>query len=198
MDGLEIDGRRRKLLARTTATIGGAGLVLTAIPFIKSMGPSEKARAAGAPVEFDLATLEPGTLKTVEWRGKPVWILHRTADMLARLQGLADRLADPLSREAQQPPYVANITRSLRPQYLVVTAICTHLGCVPVYRPEVGAADLGADWAGGFYCPCHGSKFDLAGRVYKNVPAPRNLEIPPHAYLSDARVLIGADKDRPA
>lgn len=197
MDSLEIDGRRRKLLARTTATIGGAGLALTAIPFIKSMGPSEKVKAAGAPVEFDLDTLEPGTLKTVEWRGKPVWVLHRSADMLDRLKGAADRLADPLSRQSQQPPYTANITRSLRPQYLVMIGICTHLGCVPVYRPEVGPADLGADWAGGFYCPCHGSRFDLAGRVYKNVPAPRNMEIPPHAYLSDARVLIGADKDHP-
>lgn len=197
MDRLEIDRRRRKLLARTTAAIGGVGLALTAIPFIESMAPSEKAKAAGAPVEADLAAIAPGTLATVEWRGKPVWILHRTADMVDRLKGMADRLADPLSRQAQQPPYAANVTRSLRPQYMVMIGICTHLGCVPVYRPEVGAADLGADWTGGFYCPCHGSRFDLAGRVYKNVPAPRNLEVPPHEYLGDTRMLIGADKDHP-
>lgn len=197
METLEIDRRRRKLLARTTASIGGVGLALTAIPFIESMAPSEKAKAGGAPVEADLGAIAPGALATVEWRGKPVWILHRSADMVDRLKGMADRLADPLSREAQQPPYAANVTRSLRPQYMVLIGICTHLGCVPVYRPEVGAADLGADWTGGFYCPCHGSRFDLAGRVYKNVPAPRNLEVPPHEYLGDTRMLIGVDKDHP-
>lgn len=198
MDSLEIDRRRRKLLARTTATIGGVGLALTAIPFIESMSPSEKAKAAGAPVEVDLAAIAPGTLATVEWRGRPVWTLHRTDDMLDRLKRIDNRLADPLSRQAQQPAYAANGTRSIRPQYLVLIGICTHLGCVPVYRPEVGAADLGADWTGGFYCPCHGSRFDLAGRVYKNVPAPRNLEIPPHEYLGDARILVGADQQHRA
>ena len=197
MDSLELDGRRRLLLARATAAIGGSGLLLAAIPFIRSMAPSERAKAAGAPVEVDLHTIAPGALTTVAWRGKPVWILHRTPDMLDRLKQHAERLADPLSAEPQQPPYAANLVRSIRPQFLVVTAICTHLGCVPLYRPESGAADLGAAWVGGFYCPCHGSRFDLAGRVFKNVPAPRNLEVPPHAYLGDERILVGADQRHP-
>lgn len=132
-------------------------------------------------------------LVTVEWRGKPVWILHRTGQMLSLLNKHDDQLVDPKSLASQQPVYAKNATRSIRPEYLVVIGICTHLGCIPLYRPEVGAADLGPDWPGGFYCPCHGSKFDLAGRVVKNVPAPRNLDIPPHEYVSDTRLLIGKD-----
>jgi ubiquinol-cytochrome c reductase iron-sulfur subunit len=156
------------------------------------MGPSERAKAAGAPVDVDIGTLAPATLITAAWRGKPVWILHRSEQMLALLNRHDERLVDPRSEQAQQPAYARNATRSVRPRFLVVTGICTHLGCVPTYRPEVAAPDLGADWPGGFYCPCHGSRFDLAGRVFKNVPAPSNLEVPPHEYLGDTRVRIGA------
>jgi len=189
----EPDQTRRLLLAATTG-VGGVGLVASAIPFMQSMAPSEAAKAAGAPVEVDLNRIAPGTLLTAEWRGKPIWIVHRTDAMLAALNTHIPLLADPQSGQAQQPPYAANPVRAIKPPYFVVTGICTHLGCVPVYRPEPGAADLGGDWPGGFYCPCHGSKFDLAGRVFKNVPAPRNLEIPPHTYLSDMRLLIGSDR----
>lgn len=187
------DSHRRKLLLSTTA-VGGVGLLASAVPFIESMEPSEAAKAAGAPVDVDVAAIAPGKLETVEWRGKPIWIAHRTDTMLAEL-GRHDRLlVDPASREAQQPPYAANPVRAIRPPFFVAIGICTHLGCVPVYRPDAGAPDLGADWPGGFYCPCHGSKFDLAGRVFKNVPAPRNLEVPPYMYLSDTKLRIGADK----
>jgi len=184
---------RRRLLAATTG-LGSIGLVATAIPFIRSMSPSEAAKAAGAPVEVDVSQFGPGALQTVEWRGKPIWIVHRTEAMLAALDRHLNQLVDPRSAQPQQPPYTANPVRAIKPPFFVVTGICTHLGCVPVYRPEPAAADLGADWPGGFYCPCHGSKFDLAGRVFKNVPAPLNLEIPPHTYLSDTRLLIGEDR----
>ena len=189
---------RRKFLTRATAVTGGAVLTGTVIVFVESMGPSEAAKAAGAPVEVDVAKFAPGTLITVEWRGRPVWILHRSPQMLALLDKNKERLADPLSEQEQQPPYAANATRSIRPAFMVMTAICTHLGCVPVFRPEPGAADMGPDWTGGFYCPCHGSRFDMAGRVFKNVPAPSNLEVPPHRYLSDQRILVGADASHPA
>lgn len=198
MAGRDIDVHRRTLLARAVAAFGGIIVVLTAIPFLKSLSPSERAKAAGAPAEVELDKLDPGTLTTVEWRGKPVWILHRTDDMLNRLKRNDALLADPLSHEPQQPPYAANLVRSVQPRFLVVIGICTHLGCVPVFRPDAAAADLGPDWPGGFYCPCHGSRFDLAGRVFKNVPAPRNLEVPPHEYLGEARIRIGADRDHPA
>jgi ubiquinol-cytochrome c reductase iron-sulfur subunit len=187
------DERRRQFLMLATAAMGGVGLVATAVPFVASMLPSERAKAAGAPVEVDLNTIAPGVLQTIEWRGKPVWVLHRTAPMLASLRGHDARLADPLSDEPQQPAYAKNPLRSIKPSFLVLTAICTHLGCIPVFRPEPGAADLGSDWPGGFYCPCHGSRFDLAGRVFRNVPAPRNIEVPPHAYLSETRLLVGED-----
>ncbi len=185
--------RRKFLLAATTAA-GGAGIAATAIPFLSSMAPSEAAKAAGAPVEVDITNIEPGKIVTVEWRGKPVWILHRTDAMLANLPQHNDLLVDPASSEPQQPPYATNAVRAIRPPFFVAVGICTHLGCVPVYRPEPGAADLGPDWPGGFYCPCHGSKFDLAGRVFKNVPAPRNLEVPQYAYLHDTTLRIGEDK----
>ncbi len=189
----DTDVHRRKLLAIATAAMGGVGVVATVIPFVETMEPSEAAKAAGAPVEVDVGRIPPGTLQTVEWRGKPVWIVHRTEQMLASLSGHDQVLVDPLSQEPQQPPYAKNPQRSIKPQYLVVLGVCTHLGCTPNYRPEAAPPDLGPDWPGGFYCPCHGSKFDLAGRVIKNVPAPRNLEIPQHEYLSDTRVLIGKD-----
>jgi ubiquinol-cytochrome c reductase iron-sulfur subunit len=187
--------RRRTLLVGATTLTGSAALTGTAVILIQSMGPSEAAKAAGAPVDVDLTAIAPNALLTVEWRGKPVWILHRSARMLALLDQHKEMLVDPLSRQDQQPPYAANATRSIRPDFMVMTALCTHLGCVPLYRPQdnADAAALGPQWAGGFYCPCHGSRFDLAGRVYKNVPAPRNLEVPPHRYLNERHLLIGAD-----
>ena len=184
--------RRRALVAATTA-IGGMAAAVAAVPFIGSMMPSERAKAAGAPVETDISTLGPGALLTVEWQGKPVWILHRTDEMLRLLGEDEQRLSDPQSAVPQQPAYCRNPTRSIKPGFLVAVGICTHLGCVPACRPEAVAPDLGPEWHGGFYCPCHGSKFDLAGRVYKNVPAPTNLVIPRHGYLSDSRLIIGTE-----
>jgi ubiquinol-cytochrome c reductase iron-sulfur subunit len=158
------------------------------------MQPSAKARAAGAPVRADISKLEPGQMIRVKWRGKPVWLVKRTDEMLEGLPALDTELRDPDSLQPQQPPYAQNEFRSIKPQILVTVGICTHLGCSPTYRPDVGAADLGADWPGGFFCPCHGSRFDLAGRVFKGVPAPLNLEIPPHRYLSDTELVIGEDE----
>jgi ubiquinol-cytochrome c reductase iron-sulfur subunit len=186
---------RRKFLLASTAGVGGVGLVATAVPFVASMAPSERARAAGAPAEVDVTRIAPGTLATVEWRGKPVWVLHRTPAMVASLGKHDALLADPQSLEDQQPAYAKNAARSRRPDYLVVIAICTHLGCIPVFRPDADAPGLPPDWPGGFYCPCHGSAYDLAGRVFKNVPAPRNLEVPPHAFHGD-QLVIGEDEHR--
>jgi ubiquinol-cytochrome c reductase iron-sulfur subunit len=157
------------------------------------MNPSARAKSAGAPVEADISKLEPGGLLRVKWRGKPVWIVRRTEQNLADLEGLDGILADPASDVPQQPEYARNAHRSRKPEFLVAVGICTHLGCSPTYRPEVAAADLGADWKGGFFCPCHGSKFDLAGRVYAGVPAPTNLEVPPYQYLGETTILIGDD-----
>lgn len=193
-----LDPRRRKLLVAATSIAGGAGVAAASIPFIASMTPSERARAAGAPVDADFSRLEPGARLITEWRGRPVWIVHRTEAMLKALQDPAhrSRLVDPDSRVAsQQPAYARNALRSIKPSYLVVIPICTHLGCVPAFRPEVAPPDLGADWRGGLFCPCHGSKFDLAGRVYRNVPAPTNLVIPPHRYLAETKVRIGVDPE---
>ncbi len=189
------DPRRRRFLLITTTGIGLVGTGFAAVPFVLSMTPSARARAAGAPVEVDISKLEPGQLLTVEWRGKPVWILRRTPQMLKSLAALKDKLADPDSVVAeQQPPYARNEYRSIKPEYLVLIGICTHLGCSPDKKLEAGpAAGLGPDWPGGFFCPCHGSMFDLAGRVWKNVPAPTNLAVPPHTYLSATRILIGVD-----
>ncbi|MDP3844792.1 MAG: ubiquinol-cytochrome c reductase iron-sulfur subunit [Oxalobacteraceae bacterium] len=193
MDNRETDTRRRKFLTVATAGVGGVGLIAASIPFVESMSPSEAAKAAGAAVEVDIGPVGPGMLLTVEWRGKPVWIVHRTDQMLDLLGKHDNQLADPQSKKLQQPEYAKNATRSIKPQYLIVIGVCTHLGCIPSYRPDMAPADLGSDWSGGFYCPCHGSKFDLAGRVFKNMPAPRNLEIPSHKYLSDTHLLIGKD-----
>jgi ubiquinol-cytochrome c reductase iron-sulfur subunit len=187
----EMSGRRRFLITATSVA-GGIATIAWATPFIMSMMPSERAKAAGAPVEVDISKLEPGMLLLVGWRGKPVWVLKRTSEMLATLSKLNDKLADPNSEKEQQPEYAKNSTRSIKPEILVTTGICTHLGCSPVFRKEIAPADLGPDWLGGFFCPCHGSKFDLAGRVYKNVPAPTNLVVPPHTYLSENLLLIGA------
>ena len=172
---------------------GGAGLVVTAVPFVASLAPSEKARALGAPVDVDLGSLRPGELRTVEWRGKPVFVLRRTPEMIEALAQHDDLLADPPSRRSEQPDAARNALRSSRPDLAVIEAVCTHLGCVPTFRPTPGSPDIGAQWPGGFYCPCHGSKFDLAGRVFKNVPAPTNLTVPPHRFLSETALLIGAD-----
>lgn len=189
----EVDRSKRRFLIAATAAVGGVATVATAIPFVLSMMPSARAKAAGAPVEADISKIEPGMLVAFEWRGKPVWVVNRTKEMLDLLAKNDDKLADPKSEMPQQPEYCKNPTRSIKPQYLVAVGICTHLGCSPTYRKEVGPADLGADWPGGFFCPCHGSKFDLAARVFKGVPAPTNLVIPPHKYLSDTRILIGED-----
>jgi ubiquinol-cytochrome c reductase iron-sulfur subunit len=188
--------QRRRFLTIATAGIGLVGTGFAATPFVLSMTPSARARAAGAPVEVDISKIEPGQLLTVEWRGKPVWILHRTPEMLASLVKIEDSLVDPKSAVAsQQPVYAQNAARAIKPELMIVVGICTHLGCSPDKRLHAGAASgLGADWLGGFFCPCHGSKFDLAGRVFKNVPAPTNLVVPPYMFLSDTRVLIGEDK----
>lgn len=193
MSQQEVDRGRRKFLVAATASIGVAGGVAVAWPFLASMLPSARAKAAGAPVEVDISKIEPGSILAVEWRGKPVWVVNRSQEMLDMLGKHDDQLADPMSDATQQPSYCKNATRSIKPEYLVAVGICTHLGCSPTYRKEIGAADMGADWPGGFFCPCHGSKFDLAARVYKGVPAPVNLVIPPHKYVSDSTLLIGID-----
>lgn len=177
---------------------GVAGGIAVAVPFVSSLQPSEKAKAAGAAVEVDISELKPGEKMTAEWRGKPVWILRRTPEQLAALSALDPQLADPKSQRKpaeQAPPYARNETRSIKPEYLVVVGLCTHLGCSPSDKFQTGAQpSLPADWQGGFFCPCHGSTFDLAGRVFKNKPAPDNLEVPKHVYLSDTKLLIGEDK----
>ena len=173
--------------------VGGAGAAGAAWPFASSWQPSERARAIGAPVEVDIAKLEAGARLTVKWRGKPVWIVRRTAEALDSLPGLDAVVRDPESNEPQQPDYARNPHRSIKAEFLVLVGLCTHLGCAPSYVRE-GEGNLGADWRGGFFCPCHGSRFDYAGRVYQGVPAPSNLEVPPHMYLSDTRIIIGADE----
>lgn len=192
-DGQKVDARKRRFLIAATSAVGGIAVAGVAVPLVMSMMPSARAKAAGAPVEVDISKVEPGMLLTVEWRGKPVWIVNRTKEMLDLMARHDDQLSDPKSEQPQQPNYCKNATRSIKPEYLVAVGICTHLGCSPTFRKEVGAADMGGDWPGGFFCPCHGSRFDLAARVFKNVPAPINLVIPPHQYLSDARLLIGVD-----
>jgi ubiquinol-cytochrome c reductase iron-sulfur subunit len=194
MSGDNTNTGRRRFLTAATSVVGAVGVGFALVPFISSMQPSAKARAAGAPVRADISKLEPGQMIRVKWRGKPVWLVKRTDDMLEELPKLDSELRDPASEQPQQPPYAQNEYRSIKPEILVTVGICTHLGCSPTYRPDVGAADLGADWPGGFFCPCHGSRFDLAGRVFKGVPAPLNLEVPPHRYLSDNEVLIGEDE----
>jgi len=178
-----------------TAGAGGIMAIATITPFVSSMMPSERALAAGAPVEVDIDKLNPGDMMIVEWRGKPVWILRRTPEMLESLKKAEPGLADPGSTEKQQPAYASNSHRSIKPDLLVAIGICTHLGCSPSKAFTPGDVALGADWPGGFLCPCHGSTFDFAGRVFKNKPAPTNLEIPPYTYLSDSRLLIGDDKE---
>ncbi|MBP9805375.1 MAG: ubiquinol-cytochrome c reductase iron-sulfur subunit [Candidatus Accumulibacter sp.] len=190
----KVDGGRRRLVV-ATAAIGGVGALVAVVPFISSMLPSERARAAGAPVEVDIGSLESGQMMTVEWRGKPVWIINRSQPMLETLPQLNDALADPKSEKPMQPASCQNETRSIKPEILVAVGICTHLGCSPSAKFKKGTEDgMDASWLGGFLCPCHGSTFDFAGRVFKNKPAPDNLEVPPHMYLSEKRILIGEDK----
>jgi ubiquinol-cytochrome c reductase iron-sulfur subunit len=187
------DAERRRVVLLTAAT-AGAGMAAAALPFVSSFAPSERAKAMGASVEVDISDIPPGGIRTVEWRGKPVWIMRRTPEMLAALAALDAQLVDPASERQQQPGYAQNPQRAIRPEVFVGVGICTHLGCSPNAVPAgTSNPSVGADWAGGFFCPCHGSTFDLAGRVYQNKPAPTNLEVPPHKYLSEARLLIGED-----
>lgn len=189
----KIDRARRNLIV-ATSVVGGAASVGAAVPFVASMWPSERAKAAGAPVEVDISRMMPGELKIVEWRGKPVWVVRRTKEMLDSLKAVASRLTDAKSEVPQQPEYAKNETRALKPEFMVMEGVCTHLGCSPQMKTAEAKAEMGADWVGGFYCACHGSKFDYAGRVFKGAPAPTNLVVPPHAYLSDMTILIGEDK----
>ena len=193
MSEKKIDNTRRNLIVATTAVAGAAGTGV-AIPFAWSWWPSERAKAAGGPVEADISNIAPGELAVVEWRGKPVWIMRRTKEMLEGVRKADDKVTDPKSDVPLQPEYAKNENRSIKPEFLVLVGICTHLGCSPQSKPAEAKGEMGADWAGGFLCACHGSKFDLAGRVYKGAPAPVNLEVPPHTYLSDGTILIGEDK----
>lgn len=188
------NSKRRFLTTAASVVVGGAGVAAIAVPFVASMLPSAKARAAGAPVEVDISKLDVGQMITVEWRGKPVWVLNRSVESLATLPELNAELVDPDSdANTQQPAYCKNENRSIRDNIIVLVGICTHLGCSPSYRPELAPADLGPEWKGGFFCPCHGSRYDLSGRVFKNMPAPKNLVVPPYHFLGDNRVVIGED-----
>jgi ubiquinol-cytochrome c reductase iron-sulfur subunit len=184
---------RRHFLTVATAVTAGAGVIATAMPFVASFQPSARAQALGAPVQVDVSKIEPGALLRVEWRGRPVYLLHRTEHMLMQLEKATPLLRDPKSEESIQPEYAMNEYRSIRPDMLVLVGVCTHLGCAPQPRFEVAPADLGPEWPGGFLCPCHGSKFDLAGRVFVDVPAPTNLTVPPYRYVNDTSILIGSD-----
>lgn len=188
-----VDLKKRRFLTAATTVVGAIGTGFVVYPFLAAWAPSEKAKAAGAPVEADISKLEPGQLMRVEWRGKPVWIVYRTEQNLKDLPTLNDRLADPASEVPQQPSYCQNEHRSIKPEYLVAIGICTHLGCSPSYVPEAAPKEFDAEWKGGFFCPCHGSRFDLAGRVFAGVPAPTNLVIPKYRYMSDTRILVGDD-----
>lgn len=193
-DGVN-EGRRRVLTAMTSA-VGAVGVVGAAVPFVGSWNPSARAKAAGAPVEINISKIQPGQMVTVEWRGKPVYVVRRTPESLANLEKMESKLRDPDSEKSVQPEYTKNKTRAIKEEVLVLLGLCTHLGCAPSYRPEVGAEDLGgSEWLGGFFCRCHGSKFDLAGRVLQGVPAPINLEVPPYKYLSDTVIRIGEDQE---
>lgn len=193
MSKKDTDQGKRQFLVAATTVAGGVAAGVAAVPFVASMLPSERAKAAGAPVDVDLSTLAPGERVTVEWQGKPVWIVRRTKEMLDTIRGNDGNVADPQSKKKMQPAYATNEMRAIKDEYLVVVGICTHLGCSPVSKFAKQAEAFDPNWQGGFYCPCHGSLFDLAGRVYKNKPAPDNLVVPPHKYLSDTRIVIGED-----
>lgn len=195
MNNHGVDKSKRRFLTSALSVVGAVGTGYLAVPFLSQMQPSAKAMAAGAPVEVDLSKMESGQLIRVAWRGKPVWVLNRTPDVLETLKTLEDELADPLSNESKQPESSKNAYRSIKPEVFVAIGLCTHLGCSPTFRPEVAPPDLGERWKGGFFCPCHGSWFDLAGRVYRGVPAPTNLEIPPYRYVTDQLIIIGEESE---
>ncbi len=192
-DGVNV-GRRRFLIAATSA-VGAVGTVGAAIPFLGSWAPSARAKAAGAPVRVNISKVEPGQQIVAEWRGQPVFVMHRTPEIMAGLEKLEPKLADPESKDSAQPSYVDSKHRAIRPEMLIVIGICTHLGCAPTFRPEVAPADLGPEWLGGYFCACHGSRYDLAGRVYKSQPAPLNLPVPPYSFETDDIVIIGVDEE---
>lgn len=196
VDDKGVDKKRRRFLTTATSVVGGTGVAFTAVPFLSSWQPSAKAKAIGAPIEIDISKLEPGQRIIEKWQGKPVWVLRRGAKTVDTLSGLADQLGDPDSEVDQQPDYARNVHRSIQPEYLIVVGICTHFGCSPLYLPFGAYDDRVNDKQGGFFCPCHGSRFDMAGRVYKGVPAPTNMVVPPHQYLSETVVLIGDDEKR--
>jgi ubiquinol-cytochrome c reductase iron-sulfur subunit len=191
---IKVDKTRRSLVL-ATSVVGGAAGVGVAAPFVASMWPSERAKAAGAPVEVDISRIAPGELAVFEWRGKPVWVIRRTKEMLESLNTQAPRLTDPGSKSSEQPKYAENEHRSAKPELMVMEGVCTHLGCSPQLKSAEAKAEMGGDWAGGFYCPCHGSKFDYAGRVFRGAPAPTNLKVPPYTFVSDTTLLIGEDQE---
>jgi len=193
-DKVKVDKTRRNLVV-ATSVVGGAATVGAAVPFVASMLPSERARAAGAPVEVDLSRLAPGELGVYEWRGKPVWVIRRTKEMIDSLQAVVPNLTDPESKSSNQPQYAENQHRSSKPDIMVMEGVCTHLGCSPQLKTAEAKAEMGGDWVGGFYCPCHGSKFDYAGRVFRGAPAPTNLVVPPYTFVSESTLVIGEDKE---
>lgn len=189
-----VDNGKRRFLVASTSVVGAVGVGFVAVPFLSSWMPSERAKNAGAPIEADVSRLEEGRMMTVEWQSKPVWIVRRSAETLASLEESTDQLRDPTSENVdQQPEYAQNMYRSIKPEFLVLVGICTHLGCSPTFRPDIAPADLGESWQGGFFCPCHSSKFDLAGRVFQGVPAPTNLVVPPHYYVTDTTIIVGKE-----
>ena len=193
MSDTENNSNRRKFLTRSTQILGGIGGVFALVPFLATMSPSERAKSAGAPIEVDVSNIQPGMYKVFEWRGKPVWVVRRTQEMINQIADRDDKLSDPMSNEEFQPSYAKNKYRSIKPEFLVLVGVCTHLGCSPLYKPNSQSTELGLDWKGGFFCPCHGSKFDLSGRVHKAMPAPSNLEVPPYYFASETKIVIGQD-----
>ena len=190
----EVNAGRRHFLTVATVATGAVGAVFVAVPFLASWKPSARAKALGAPVEVDISQLEPGAMLKVEWRGKAIYIVHRTPQMLAQLEGVTGKLRDPDSTLSDQPSFARTAARALKPEFLVLVGVCTHLGCAPLDKFSPGDVTVSADWPGGFFCPCHGSKFDLSGRVFKDVPAPLNLPVPPYQFVTDTRILIGAER----
>lgn len=194
-DQEKVDKTRRNLVV-ATSVVGGAAAVGAAVPFVGSMLPSERAKAAGAPVEAEIATMAPGELRVFEWRGKPVWVIRRTPEMIESLKAVVPNLTDPQSKSSEQPNYAENEHRSQKPELMVMEGVCTHLGCSPQLKPADAKAEMGGDWVGGFYCPCHGSKFDYAGRVFRGAPAPTNLRVPPYTIVGDSKLIIGEDQEK--